>query len=127
MSIEPSTLIHVFWLSLGAVIVTLIANIVAGMIAGRRAGLSYKASTNIGLTITARGEFSIIVANLGITAGLNPILTPFTALYVLMLAILGPLFAKESKSIYKLLNKVFKWDKKVIKEKQKERLETAEK
>ncbi|KYD32136.1 cation:proton antiporter [Parageobacillus toebii] len=127
LSIEPSTLIHVFWLSLGAVIVTLIANIVAGMIAGRRAGLSYKASTNIGLTITARGEFSIIVANLGITAGLNPILTPFTALYVLMLAILGPLFAKESKSIYKLLNKVFKWDKKVIKEKQKERLETAEK
>lgn len=127
LSIEPSTLIHAFWLSLGAVIVTLIANIVAGMIAGRRAGLSYKASTNIGLTITARGEFSIIVANLGITAGLNPILTPFTALYVLMLAILGPLFAKESKSIYKLLNKVFKWDKKVIKEKQKERLETAEK
>ncbi|NNU94587.1 cation:proton antiporter [Geobacillus sp. NFOSA3] len=127
LSIEPSTLIHAFWLSLGAVIVTLIANIVAGMIAGRRAGLSYKASTNIGLTITARGEFSIIVANLGITAGLNPILTPFTALYVLMLAILGPLFAKESKSIYKLLNKVFKWDKKVTKEKQKERLETAEK
>ncbi|WP_286173410.1 cation:proton antiporter [Geobacillus sp. E263] len=127
LSIEPSTLIHAFWLSLGAVIVTLIANIVAGTIAGRRAGLSYKASTNIGLTITARGEFSIIVANLGITAGLNPILTPFTALYVLMLAILGPLFAKESKSIYKLLNKVFKWDKKVIKEKQKEQLETAEK
>ncbi|MGG3823681.1 cation/H(+) antiporter, partial [Geobacillus thermodenitrificans] len=61
--------------------------------------------------------------------GLNPILTPFTALYVLMLAILGPLFAKESKTIYKLLNKVFKWDKKLAKEKekQKERVEVAEK
>ncbi|MGZ0084300.1 cation:proton antiporter [Caldibacillus thermoamylovorans] len=127
LSIEPSTLIDAFWLSLGAVIVTLMANIVAGMIAGRKAGLSYKASTNIGLTITARGEFSIIVANLGITAGLSPILTPFTALYVLMLAILGPLFAKESKSIYKLLNKVFKWEQKLTKKKRKERLEVAEK
>lgn len=127
LSIEPSTLIDAFWLSLGAVIVTLMANIVAGMIAGRKAGLSYKASTNIGLTITARGEFSIIVANLGITAGLSPILTPFTALYVLMLAILGPLFAKESKTIYKLLNKVFKWDKKLAKEKQKGRVEVTEK
>ncbi|AGT30665.1 potassium transporter [Geobacillus genomosp. 3] len=126
LSIDPSTLIDAFWLSLGAVVVTLIANMVAGMIAGRRAGLSHKASTNIGLTITARGEFSIIVANLGITAGLNPILTPFTALYVLMLAILGPLFARESKSVYKWLNKVFKWDEKAKNEK-KEKLKVAEK
>jgi CPA2 family monovalent cation:H+ antiporter-2 len=59
----------------------------------------------------ARGEFSIIVANLGITAGLSPNLTPFTALYVLILAIVGPLRAKESKNIYTFLNKFFKWSK----------------
>lgn len=111
LSIDPSTLVDAVWLAIGAVIITIFGNFVAGMIAGRKAGLSHKASTNIGLTIVARGEFSIIVANLGITAGLDPTLTPFTALYVLILAIVGPLMAKESKNIYKYLNKVLKWQK----------------
>ncbi|EJW18722.1 transporter, CPA2 family [Paenibacillus alvei DSM 29] len=82
---------------------------VAGWMAGRQAGLTYKASTNIGLTIMARGEFTIIVANLGISAGLMPLLKPFSALYVLVLAIVGPLLAKESKSVYGGLNRIFKW------------------
>ncbi|KMY54472.1 potassium transporter [Bacillus sp. FJAT-27231] len=117
LNIDPATLADAFWLSLGAALVTVIGNIIAGMVAGRKAGLSHKASTNIGLTIMARGEFSIIVANLGITAGLNPILTPFTAMYVLFLAILGPLMTKESKQIYKYLNKIFKWKKEEVKKK----------
>ena len=111
-----STLIDAFWLALGAAIITMIANIVAGMISGRNAGLSHKASTNIGLTIMARGEFSIIVANLGVSAGLSSILTPFTALYVLILAIAGPLLTKESKAIYQFFNKIFQWEKKKKKE-----------
>jgi monovalent cation:H+ antiporter-2, CPA2 family len=117
LSIDPSTLADAIWLALGAALVTIIGNFVAGMISGRRAGLSHKASTNIGLTIMTRGEFSIIVANLGVTAGLNTILTPFTALYVLILAIAGPLMAKESKTIYKYLNKIFKWKKETEKKK----------
>lgn len=117
LSIDPSTLSDAIWLALGAAIITIFANISAGMISGRKAGLSHKMSSNIGLTIMARGEFSIIVANLGITAGLSPILTPFTALYVLILAILGPLLTKESKSVYKVLNKVFRWSDKEEKKK----------
>ncbi|MOA55479.1 K(+)/H(+) antiporter YhaU [compost metagenome] len=39
------------------------------------------------------------------------ILQPFAALYVLILAILGPLLAKESKHVLKVLDKVFKFDK----------------
>ncbi|MBN6189209.1 cation:proton antiporter [Aneurinibacillus sp. BA2021] len=95
--------------SLGAVLLTILANFVAGMIAGRKAGLSHKASVNIGLTIVSRGEFTIIVANLGVAGGLLPILKPMSALYVLILAILGPLLTKESKRIYTLLDKLFKW------------------
>ena len=74
--------------------------------------LSHKASTNIGLTIVSRGEFSIIMANIGIAGGLMSVLKPFSALYVLILSILGPLLTKESKNVYKFLNKVFKWDTK---------------
>ncbi len=111
LSIDPLTLGDAAWIAIGAVILTILANMIAGMIAGRKAGLSHKASTNIGLTVMARGEFTIIVANLGLSAGLMPLLKPFSALYVLILAILGPMLAKESKHIYSGLNKVFKWSK----------------
>jgi monovalent cation:H+ antiporter-2, CPA2 family len=109
LSIDPLALGGAVWLALGAVAITIIGNFVAGMIAGRKAGLSHKASSNIGLTIVSRGEFSIIMANLGMAGGLMTILQPFSALYVLILAILGPILTKESGKIYKQLNKVFKW------------------
>ncbi|AKO91082.1 cation:proton antiporter [Priestia filamentosa] len=111
LSIDPLSLGDALWLSLGAVLLTILGNFIAGMIAGRRAGLSHKASSNIGLTIVSRGEFSIIVANLGIAGGLSATLKPFAALYVLILAILGPLLTKESKHIFNFLNKIFKWQK----------------
>ncbi|MBH5318662.1 cation:proton antiporter [Paenibacillus sp. GSMTC-2017] len=111
LTIEPSKLGGAVWLTLGAVALTLFGNFLAGMLAGKSAGLSPKASSNIGLTIVSRGEFSIIVANVGIAANLDERLQPFAALYVLILAILGPLLTKESKHIYKGLNAVFKWDK----------------
>lgn len=120
LSIDPFSLGGALWIALGAVVLTIIGNFIAGMIAGRKAGLSNKASSNIGLTIISRGEFSIIVANLGLAGGLMPILKPFTALYVLILAVLGPLMTKESKTIYRFLNKIFKWDNKRLEVKQKE-------
>jgi CPA2 family monovalent cation:H+ antiporter-2 len=97
LQIDPTSLGGAVWLSIAAVIVTILGNFFAGLFAGRRAGLSAKASTNIGLTIVSRGEFSIILANLGKSGGLLDILQPFAALYVLILAILGPLLTKESK------------------------------
>ncbi|CAH1212422.1 K(+)/H(+) antiporter subunit KhtU [Paenibacillus plantiphilus] len=114
LTIDPTTLGGAVWLSIGAVVLTLIGNFAAGMWAGHSAGLSAKASVNIGFTIVARGEFSIIMANLAKAGGLLPIVQPFAALYVLILAVLGPLLTKETKSIYKLLNWIFRFkDKRV--------------
>ncbi len=110
LTIDPLTLGGAVWLSLGAVLLTLAGNYLAGMLAGRSAGLPPKASSNIGLTIVSRGEFSIIMANLGKAGGLMTVLQPFAALYVLILAILGPLLTKESKLVYGLLNRWFKFD-----------------
>lgn len=39
-----------------------------------------------------------------------PVLKSFSALYVLILAILGPLLTKESKNIYRFMNQIFKWN-----------------
>ncbi|QGP93791.1 K(+)/H(+) antiporter subunit KhtU [Neomoorella glycerini] len=106
LEVDPLSLGGAIWPALMAVVLTLIGNFVAGMLAGRSAGFSFRASTNIGLTIVARGEFSIIINNLARAAGLQPGLQPFTALYVLILAILGPLLAKNSKTIYSGLNRL---------------------
>jgi CPA2 family monovalent cation:H+ antiporter-2 len=59
------------------------------------------------LTIVSRGEFSIIMANLAKSGGLLPIIQPFAAEYVLILAVLGPLLTKESERIYDLSVKLF--------------------
>ncbi|WP_322904567.1 cation:proton antiporter [Paenibacillus campi] len=116
LTIDPLSLGgNAVWLAIGAVIVTMIGNYTAGMLAGKTANLSPQASSNVGLTIMSRGEFSIIVANLGAAGALSGILQPFAAIYVLILAILGPLLTKESKLIYKGVARVFRLNKPVNK------------
>lgn len=105
LTIDPFALGGAVWSALGAVVVTIIGNLVAGILAARTAGLSTEAGTNVGLTIVSRGEFSIIMANLAKKGNLMPELQPFAALYVLILAILGPLMTKESERIYQLMVK----------------------
>lgn len=102
LTIDPLALGGAVWMAIGAVVVTLVGNIAAGVLAGRNVGLPPKASLNIGLTIVSRGEFSIIMADLAKAGALLPILQPFAALYVLILAVLGPLLTKESERIYDL-------------------------
>lgn len=111
LTIDPYALGGAVWPALGAVALTIFGNFLAGMLAGRTAGLSPRASSNIGLTIISRGEFSIIMANLGRSGGLLPVLQPFAALYVLILAILGPFLTMQSRPIYEALNKLFRWRK----------------
>jgi CPA2 family monovalent cation:H+ antiporter-2 len=107
LSIDPYGLGGAVWPALGAVALTIVGNVFAGALAGRSAGFSMPASLNIGLTIVSRGEFSIIMANLARAGDLLPIIQPFAALYVLILAVLGPLLTKESERIHDLLAKLF--------------------
>lgn len=107
LSIDPMQLGGAVWLAVGAVILTVIGNVVAGVLAGRSAGLAPLPSLNIGLTIVSRGEFSIILANLAKAGNLMPILQPFAALYVLILAIVGPILTKHSEDIYNFSLKFF--------------------
>jgi CPA2 family monovalent cation:H+ antiporter-2 len=100
LTIDPFALGGAVLPALGAVALTIAGNVAAGIAAGRSAGLSARASFNIGLTIVSRGEFSIIMANLALAGGLLAALQPFAALYVLILAVLGPLLAKYSEHIF---------------------------
>jgi K+:H+ antiporter subunit KhtU len=102
LTIDPLALGGAVWPALGAVLLTLLGNVAAGILAGKSARLPLAASLNIGLTIVSRGEFSIIMANLAKAGELLPVLQPFAALYVLILAVLGPLLTKESERVYGL-------------------------
>ena len=82
-----------------AVALTLVLNLAAGVIAARLNGFREHAAANIGLTILGRGEFSLVLATLAATAGLDARVGPFVALYVLVLAIAGPILATQSKYV----------------------------
>lgn len=106
LSIDPFALGDAFWWAISAAGVSIIGVTIAGLIVGSRARLSRIASLNIAFTLLARGEFSIIIVSLAAAGGLNPVLQPFAALYVLTLASASPLLAKESERIYDLSQKV---------------------
>ncbi|WP_440111563.1 cation:proton antiporter [Paenibacillus sp. QZ-Y1] len=100
LTIEPSSLGGAVGMTIIAVILTIASNYGAGMIAGRLAGMTPKASLNVGFTLVSRGEFSIIMANIGKAGGLMASIQSFAVLYVLILAVLGPILTKESPWIY---------------------------
>jgi len=111
LSIDPFSLGDAVGLALAAVALTIVGNFAAGMIAGKNAGLSNRASTNVGLTIVSRGEFSIIVASLAAAGGLAGIIQPFAALYVLILSVLGPLLTRESGRIFRVGSRLLSREK----------------
>jgi CPA2 family monovalent cation:H+ antiporter-2 len=100
LTIEPSSLGGAVGMTIIAVVLTIASNYGAGMIAGRLAGMTPKASLNVGFTLVSRGEFSIIMANIGKAGGLMASIQSFAVLYVLILAVLGPILTKESPWIY---------------------------
>lgn len=103
LSIDPLSLGGaVMWAAIAA-IVTIFCNVVSGYFAARFSGLKKKTSFDIGFTLAARGEFSIIMANIGKAGKLLPVIQSFVVVYVLILSIVAPLLTKESRNIWALL------------------------
>lgn len=86
-----------------AIAITFVANVAAGMVTARLFGFNQRAAVNIGLTVLGRGEFSLILATLAVTAGLDERIGPFVALYVLVLAVLAPILAANSGYLARLV------------------------
>ena len=113
LTVDPFSLGGAVWLAIGAAFLSLFGVVLAGQLAGRSAGLSGATSFTVGLTLLGRGEFSIIVAKLAQSGGMLPLIQPFAALYVLILATFAPLLAKESDRIYNFFGKFLRRRKKV--------------
>lgn len=96
MRIELSSLPPVLLPALVLSVVGVATKDVTGRYAAARSGLGKRAQRRAGRSLVARGEFSIIIASLGVTAGLEPDLGPMAAAYVLALAVIGPLLMRFS-------------------------------
>ncbi|MCY4086644.1 MAG: cation:proton antiporter [Actinomycetia bacterium] len=67
-----------------------------GVWAARRIGVALRGRWRAGTALIARGEFSIVIAGLGVAAGLDAELGALAAGYVLILAVFGPLATRYS-------------------------------
>ena len=103
LTIDPGDALSVAGPVAVAVVLSILLNVTAGIAAARMQGYGRGAAANIGLTILGRGEFSLILATLAAAAGLDDRIGPFVALYVLILAVLGPLLAARSTALSRLL------------------------
>ncbi len=95
LQIDPATLPPVLPLAVVLSIITALTKVLLGRWAARHAGIDRRGGWRAGMALIARGEFSIVIAGLGVD--IEPRLGPLAAAYVLLLAILGPLLARAAK------------------------------
>ena len=94
LEIDPRDLPPVLGPAIALGSVTIVTKLLTGWWAARRAGVDVAGRVRAGAALVARGEFSVVVAGLGVSAGLNPKLGPLSAAYVLLLAISGTILAR---------------------------------
>jgi CPA2 family monovalent cation:H+ antiporter-2 len=92
LEIDPRSLPPVLLTAVALALVTTLSKILTGYWATRGENLERRLRIRAGLTLVARGEFSIVIAGLG--AGIESRLGSLAAAYVLLLAIFGPILAR---------------------------------
>ncbi len=94
LSLDPAAIPPVLGPALGLAVLGIVTKAVTGWYAGGRIGVGVRGRLRAGALLSARGEFSIVIAVLGATNGAHGRLAPVTAAYVLVLAVLGPILAR---------------------------------
>ncbi|MFB7937042.1 cation:proton antiporter [Streptomyces sp. NPDC056049] len=96
---DPASIPPVLLPALALAVVTAGTKIATGYWAARRNGISAKGAWRAGGTLVARGEFSIVIAGLAVSAGIEPSLGPLATAYVLILVVVGPLTARYTEPV----------------------------
>jgi K+:H+ antiporter subunit KhtU len=95
LQIDPAMLPGQLPLAGGLAAATALTKVMTGVWATRKATADWRKRIWAGAALVARGEFSIVIAGLGVA--LEPRLGPLSAAYVLLMALLGPLLARLAK------------------------------
>ncbi|MFP4344408.1 MAG: cation:proton antiporter [Anaerolineales bacterium] len=91
LQVDPATLPPFLLPAAGLGIATVVTKFAAGWWAAHRDHVGHLGCSRAGTLLAVHGEFSIVIAGVGVTAGLTPQLGALTTAYVLFLAILGPI------------------------------------
>lgn len=94
LQVDPESLPPVLAAAALLALVTSVTKVMTGWWAARRAGVARAGRIRAGTVLIARGEFSIVIAGLGVAAGVEPALGAFAAAYVLLLAVTGPVVTR---------------------------------
>ena len=101
--IDPGDLRSVIAPAAIAVVLSVLLALLAAIGAARINRLDRLAAANIAFSVLARGEFALILAVLATAAGLDERIAPFTAIYVLTLAVASPLLASRSEVLSRFI------------------------
>ena len=94
LQIDPASLPPVLLLAVLLGLITTLTKLLTGWWAARRLKADLPEALRAGAALVARGEFSIVIAGLGVGAGLESQLGGLSAAYVLLLAMIGPILAR---------------------------------
>lgn len=97
---DPAAIPSVLPLALGLAVFTAVTKILTGWYSAARFGVGRRGRLRAGTALIPRGEFSIVIAGLGVTAGVEGTLGPLAAAYVFILAVLAPLLMRFSNQIH---------------------------
>ncbi len=100
LQIDPASLIAELPIAGLLAVASALTKMAGGGWAARRAGLDRAAALRAGVALVPRGEFSIVIAGLGVDAGLDPRLGPFAAAYVFIMALAGPVLMRAADWIH---------------------------
>ena len=94
LSTDPRDILPVLLPALVLAALTMATKTFTGYLAAKRAGIGVPGRWRTGLTLVPRGEFSIVIAGLAVSAGIEPQLAPLATAYVLITIVVGPLLAR---------------------------------
>lgn len=97
LGVDPTDLPPVLVPAVALAVITGLTKLSVGWWAAGRAGVGKHGRWRAGTMLIARGEFSVVIAGLGVAAGVEPQLGPLTAAYVLMMAVLGSLLVRSDR------------------------------
>lgn len=84
-------------------LITAATKLVTGWLAAAWAGVGVRGRLRAGTALVARGEFSIVIAGLGVAAGAKGELGALAAAYVLLLGVAGPVLTRYADRLERLL------------------------
>ncbi|MFD4294840.1 cation:proton antiporter [Rhodococcus sp. NPDC058505] len=104
LNTDPSTVPPVLGWAVVLAVVTTATKVLTGIWASRRQGVARMGQARAGAALVARGEFSIVIAGLAVSAGaVEGELAALATAYVLLMAILGPVAARVVEPVARLL------------------------